>query len=96
VETYTALWGIRGATRAWLLMLAATWLLSLLAVRPIGGAGAAVWTVIGSGLALGGAVLAVRFVRRPITRHARAFEKWTAAWTLALYLCLGIVPLFLR
>ena len=96
VETYTALWGIRRATRAWFVVFIATWLLSMRALEPVGGAAALVWMIIGSLLALTAAFVALRFVKSPTTRHAKAFELLTALWTISLYFSLGVIPLFLR
>lgn len=96
VETYTALWGIRGATRAWFGVFAATWILSMKALQPIGGAAATIWMVLGALLALAACGVALRFVKQPITKHAKAFELLTALWTLCLYFSLGVIPLFVR
>jgi 4-hydroxybenzoate polyprenyltransferase len=96
VETYSALWGIRGATQAWLLVFTATWFLSIKALEPVGGQAARVWGVLGAVLLVAAVVVAVAFPRKPVRGRAKAFELLTALWTLALYVSLGVVPLFLR
>lgn len=94
VQTYSVLWGRGGATAAWLAAMAATLACALLAARRIDFA----WPV---GLGLGallvvGAALGATFVRTARARLAKGIEAYSGAWTLALYLLIGVVPLGLK
>jgi len=89
VETYSALWGrLRGAT-VWCAACAATAGLATVAASR------------GSGMADGGffAVLlaaavgcGAAYVREPSRRHAKRIESLSGAWTVILYLTLGLAP----
>jgi 4-hydroxybenzoate polyprenyltransferase len=94
VETYSFLWGRRVAVGAWLAAQAATFACALAAARPIGAAGL-VGGVLGAGW-LGALALGASFVRSGRGRLAKRLELASGAWTLALYLSLGVVPLLLR
>jgi 4-hydroxybenzoate polyprenyltransferase len=94
VETYSFLWGRRAAVGAWLTAQAATLACALAAARPIGAAGL-VAAVLGAGW-LGALALGASFVRSGRGRLAKRLELASGAWTLALYLSLGVVPLLLR
>lgn len=91
VETYSALWGRRGAVAAWLaaaLLTAgaawqaaerigiSTWMLRLLAV-----------------LVAACAIVAARFLRQAAPGGGRAVERMSGIWTILMYLGLGAVPL---
>lgn len=94
VRTYSALWGPRAATAAWLAALAATAACALPAAQRIDFLTPAT-VVLGSLLVT--AILLVRaFLARPIMPRARLLDHFSALWTLALYLTLGILPLVLR
>jgi hypothetical protein len=94
VPTYTALWGTRRAPLAWLAMLATTAVCAVLAAWPLR-AGAAVAAVLG--VLLVPAVLSViRFQKSRPAGAGKKFEVLSGAWTLALYLSLGVLPLWLR
>ena len=94
VATYSALWGMKRATGVWLALMVVT----------AGSAGFAgrliqfqipVLATLGL-LWLAGLALAVAFHRQPAHRQARWFEPASGAWTIALYLVLGAVPLLVR
>jgi 4-hydroxybenzoate polyprenyltransferase len=94
VETYTVLWGTRGAALAWLAALAAASCCALAAagtlhvVRPIG--------VALSGLLGTCALTARRFADAPSASSGRSFEALSWVWTVAMYVMLGTVPLALQ
>ena len=90
VETYTVLWGRRGAAGAWLGALATTACIALLAARQVGFLWPAA-AVLGA-LLLAGVATSARFVRRPDPGTARAIETLSGVWTLAMYLMLGAAP----
>lgn len=94
VETYTFLWGRKNAVNAWLGAMAATLACAMIAARNI----AFMPTV---GITLGGlwllaAILGFGFVRTVSGRLARMIEAYSGVWTIALYLTLGVVPLWFR
>jgi len=93
VETYTFLWGRRIATGAWIAALGATLACAIVASQRIGFVGpvAGVLGILWSGAC----VLGFVFVRTARVRLAKAIEAYSGAWTLALYLMLGLVPLLL-
>ena len=94
VETYTCLWGRRTAVGAWLAALFLTALCGLVAAWHVDFTAPAA-AVIAPAL-LAATVVAVVFLRQPVTRRARLFEAASGLWTLLLYLSLGVLPLLLR
>ena len=94
VETYSALWGVRRATVAWLLALLAA---------AIGGALAG-WTMeqsarVSLAIALvmvvgwAGAVwVAWRMVKQPTGANSRWIERYSGLWVLTFYLSMGLLP----
>ncbi len=91
VNTYTALWGIRRAALAWSLALTGNLGAALLAAaRRNSLAPAALILLPAYALALS---VPLRFLRRPESRTARAFERTSGIWTLLLYLTLGPLAL---
>jgi 4-hydroxybenzoate polyprenyltransferase len=94
VNTYSALWGYRGAALAWLAAMLTTAVFAGVAASRIDWLGpmAAVLAV----LLVSAAALVARFVRRPTTRAAKLIEAMSGAWTLLMYLMLGAVPLAWR
>ncbi len=94
VETYTLLWGRRGAVAAWTAALLATTLFAWIAADRIGFGRPVLWLL---GLLLVAATsLALRFLREPKVRGGRWFEAMSGIWSLLMYLSLGAVPLLLR
>jgi 4-hydroxybenzoate polyprenyltransferase len=91
VETYTALWGRRGATLVWGGAIACNVALATIAAAHIGFARIDI-AVFGA-LALAAAACGVVFVRSMRAGSGRRIEQMTGAWTLGSYLFLGIVPL---
>lgn len=94
VETYSALWGPRGAVGAWLAALLVTAGCALLAARRVDFL-LPVATLLG-GLLVAAALTAGLFLRRPARRYAKAIEGLSAVWTLLMYLALGAGPLLTR
>lgn len=89
VETYSALWGVPGATAAWLLAMTAAAICAALAAQAIG---AMLPVVVLSLVDLGAAGwVAWRMTRRPTRLGSRAIQLIGALWVLSLYLLLGMV-----
>ncbi len=90
VETYSRLWGRTGGAVVWMLALLATGLCAAMAARVIGFTGPVVISL--------SAVLALAAVVVSSYHHGslsgKKIEAVAAIWTLALYLMLGLVPLF--
>ena len=90
VQTYSALWGGRRATLAWLGVMAAAAAGGTVAASQIH---AAVPAVVLLGALLGAAcVTGASFLAAPAPRRASWIERMSGAWTLALYLSLGPLP----
>jgi len=94
VETYTFLWGRRGAVAAWMAALLATTLFALLAANRIGFGRPIIW-LLGLPLAVAES-LALLFLRQPNAKRGHWFEAMAGIWSLLVYLSLGAVPLLPR
>lgn len=91
VETYSRLWGVRGGVTMWLLTLVATFSCAVMAARTTGFVPPLAW---GLGIVMLIALAAVfGYAHRGMS--GKKIELVSALWTLALYLLLGLVPLFL-
>jgi 4-hydroxybenzoate polyprenyltransferase len=90
VETYSRLWGKSGGTAVWLSALFATGGCALMAAGRIGFE----WPVVASlaAVLIPAAGVAALFLRGSLS--GKKIEAVSAVWTLALYLMLGLVPLF--
>ena len=92
VETYSALWGVRGGATMWLATMIATLSCAIMAAR---GIGFTLPVACGLGAVLLVALAAVfGYAHRGMS--GKKIEAVSAVWTLALYLLLGLVPLFLK
>ncbi len=94
VETYSLLWGRQIAVAGWLCALVITALFAGLAATRIGflfPVGCLLTTLL-----VLAALIALRFHRRPETKHAKAVEMFSGLWTLLMYLSLGAAPWLLR
>ena len=91
VETYSMLWGRSRAVGVWLGALPLTAGCALGAARAIHFAAPAALLLAAPLLAATAA--GALFLRRPATTWARAIERVSGAWTLVLYLSLGLIPL---
>lgn len=90
VETYSRLWGKSVASNVWLGSLAATLVCAVAAAREIG-------FMVPVSLVLAPLALVAMGLKPAYLRGSLAgnkFEMISAVWTLALYLMLGLVPLF--
>ncbi|MEM6288849.1 MAG: UbiA family prenyltransferase [Bacteroidota bacterium] len=93
VETYSALWGRGRAVGLFLLVLAASLGCGLMVVHAIGGVGVlAVALVVGAAVT---AALTLAAVRDDTPGRGRWIETASGIWTLALYLTIGPLALFL-
>ena len=93
VETYSALWGIDGAVRAWLAVIAMTAVAAWRASAHVGGgATTAVLLVV---MAAGCALAAHRFMRSATVGSGRRLEMMSGIWTFLMYVALGAAPLVL-
>ncbi|HUF62334.1 MAG TPA: UbiA family prenyltransferase [Verrucomicrobiales bacterium] len=92
VETYSKLWGRAGASAVWLAMLAMTLLCAVMAAKAIHFI-APVAIGLGAMLALA-IVVILRYLRCALS--GKSIEAVSGVWTLALYLLLGLVPLWLH
>ena len=92
VETYSRLWGKSVASNVWLGVMAATLLCAVIAAREID-------YMVPVSLALAPFVIVSMALRQRYVKGSlsgKKIEIVSAVWTLALYLMLGLVPLFLR
>lgn len=94
VQTYSVLWGPTVASIAWVIALAATLICACLAAHRVQWSG--VFAPVMAAFFTGAAVLAFAFARRRNGKLAKGIEAYSAIWTLALYLMLGVIPLFMK
>jgi len=91
VETYSALWGVRGAVHAWLLAILATGVAAVAASARIGtGVPTLLMLVVLAGTC---ATVGERFRRDAVPGRGRWIETMAGVWTVLLYVGLGAVPL---
>jgi 4-hydroxybenzoate polyprenyltransferase len=94
VDTYSKAWGLHGAPRVWLGVLALAAGTAWLAAHSAGaGWISAALLVL---LTLGVAYPAVRFERQPNHKNAEGLATASGLWTLAVYLLLGAGPFVTR
>ena len=90
VPTYSALWGLKRASRVWLGCMSVTALLSVIAASYIGfSVPAALIFVFPIGWALWHTVNYAK-------TEGKRFEMIAGVWTLTLYLTIGLIPFFLK
>lgn len=94
VETYSAMFGARKATWLWVLVLLVTWLLSM-AASYYAGYGTVAYVIL-TFLFVLSCVPAILFLDDRSSKRAKAIELTSAGWTIAMYLCLGGVPMLER
>ena len=93
VETYSGLWGVAGAVRAWL---AAVTLTGAAAWRAAGGVGTALPMLALLIVLIAACVAASRpVVRMHVPGSGRLIEIMSGVWTVVMYLGLGTIPLTL-
>jgi 4-hydroxybenzoate polyprenyltransferase len=94
VNTYSALWGPRGAVTAWLTAMLLTAACAVMGAQPIDFVlPVAVWLAV---LLLAGFAVAWRFLRAPDTKGGKRIETLSGLWTIGMYLSIGAVPLLWR
>ena len=94
VQTYSVLWGRKGAAAAWIGMMILTAVCAAMAASKIGFVlPVALMTGI---VALVSIFAAAGFLREPKRGSGRRFETLAGLWTLVLYLSLGLIPLCWR
>jgi 4-hydroxybenzoate polyprenyltransferase len=91
VETYSALWGIHGAVRAWLAAVLLTALAASQAAARIGTERPTLALLAVMGVAC--VIVAHRFIRTAAPGSGRWIELMSGVWTILLYVGLGAAPL---
>ena len=94
VRTYSVLWGRRRAVAVWLVALALTAGLALVAARLIDFVAPSAFVF--GGVLVAAALVACRFLLTQAPGSGRAFEAVSGIWTLAMYLSRGAAPLVAR
>ncbi|RZF61320.1 UbiA family prenyltransferase [Sphingobacterium corticibacterium] len=94
VETYSYMLGAKKATGLWILILFATWLLSIVASY-YAGYGILAYIIL-TAIFMFSCIPAVLFVNNMTSKRAKAIELTSAGWTIAMYLSLGGVPMLER
>lgn len=91
VETYSKAWGRPVAAGLWVFALVTAGALSVTAAWQVG---AGNWTALVLGaVALSSVVVAVRFLRHPVSDRAAPIELCSGVWLLASYGGMGLLPL---
>lgn len=93
VQTYTVIWGCRGAVAGWLAALALTGGCGVFAARTVGIA--VPFAVLAGAFLVAAALQGLRFAAAPARSAAKRFELISGVWTLAMYLALGLGPFLL-
>ena len=94
VDTYSRIWGRRGAVIAWLCAIGLTLAFALMAAWRI--QSLMVAGIFLSILALAALTIAIRYLQASLTPRAKAVELMSGIWTLMMYLNLGLIPLAIR
>ena len=94
VVTYSAVWGRKRAVCIWWLVLGLTLAFALMAASRVS---FVLPCAIALGIAFTCAVLiGIRFLRQQAPRGGQWIENWSGAWTLVLYVIMGLAPLLWR
>jgi 4-hydroxybenzoate polyprenyltransferase len=91
VVSYTKLWGLKGGTLVWMLSMAVTLVLAVLAAN-YAGYGNEVMLILGVIFILC-AFPGILFIRRPSKKISKIAEATSGIWTVAMYLTLGAIPM---
>ena len=91
VDTYSALWGTRGAVRAWLGAILLTGLAAWQASRGIGTESAMLGLL--AVLAAAACAIAIHVRRSSAPGSGKSIELMSGVWTVLMYLGLGVIPL---
>jgi hypothetical protein len=94
VQTYSALWGLRGAVGVWLLAVGATGLAAWQAAGRIGFAVPMLGIL--ALLVTACAAAAAGLLRSPLPGRGARIELASGVWTVMMYVSLGVVPLAWR
>lgn len=94
VETYSVLWGRPRAALVWVATMAVALGSAVLAAREIE-SGLLVSMVLGA-IWLASAIAGALFVANPTRTRAKWIEPLAGVWTLAMYVAVGVVPVFLH
>lgn len=94
VETYSFLWGRRGAVTVWLAMMVMTGACAYLAAGSISFALPVL--IIMSTLFLAAVGVGSFFLRNSVTGRGKYLELMSGVWSLFLYLSLGVIPTVVR
>jgi 4-hydroxybenzoate polyprenyltransferase len=94
VETYSALWGRVRATSIWCAAFALTATLAVTAAALVGTT--RYDAPIFAAALVGAVAVAIVFARYPVRATARCIEALSGAWTVVMYLALGVLPFALR
>jgi 4-hydroxybenzoate polyprenyltransferase len=91
VQTYSAIWGPRGAVLAWLTVMTLTTIFAGLAAHAVG----ATWVVLGilGALMLVALVETSRYLAQKRPGQGKRLETLAGIWTIGMYLGVGVVPL---
>lgn len=91
VDSYTHLWGIKGAMQAWIFCMTISFISTCAAGFQVGVG--KVITAILLVLYLYAIFMCIRFVKKPIRKYAKGFETFSGVWMLTMYFSLGLLPL---
>jgi 4-hydroxybenzoate polyprenyltransferase len=93
VETYTFLWGRRGAICVWLSAMTLAGIMAVMAGRRVGfGLPVAALSAI---LVIASVMCAARFLTRPVAGSGKSIERISGVWTVLVYTSCGIIPMLL-
>ena len=91
VETYSVLWGARGAVTAWLVFMATSGVLAMMAAKLIGAL--LPMAIVTSLLLILAVAISTAYLRHPRAAGSGRFNTLSGLWTLGLFLALGISAL---
>ena len=94
VVSYTKLYGTKGGVRAWLLVLAITFVLALLSARFAEHGTAVMMVLVAAFLLMAAPGLA--FLRSPTEGMSKWIERASAGWTILMYLSLGGITMLTK
>lgn len=93
VQTYSIQWGMSRAVAAWLAVMATTAVLAGMAGYKAG----VPWLIALYAILVALATITgLAFLKNPTPKGGKKIELASGLWTLALYLALGLIPLFIR
>lgn len=93
VDSYTKLWGFRGALFVWLAVLTINCALAIAALMAAGKNGA---VAVLAGFYVLALIPWIRFLQKPSPKRSKLVEAVSLIWALAMYLTIGGVPQLLN